>query len=67
MANYLHVCLALEARTWLTNMPNNSISSWAELCRQFTANYQATFDRPGNHWELARIKQHDREPLREYI
>ncbi|GJN35133.1 hypothetical protein PR202_gb23877 [Eleusine coracana subsp. coracana] len=33
MANYLHVCLAPVARTWLTNLPNNSISSWAELCR----------------------------------
>ncbi|KAK3160946.1 hypothetical protein QOZ80_1BG0068980 [Eleusine coracana subsp. coracana] len=67
MANYLHMCLAPAARTWLTNLPNNSIDSWAELCRQFVANFQAMFDRPGNHWELARIKQRDREPLREYI
>ncbi|GJN28213.1 hypothetical protein PR202_gb16311 [Eleusine coracana subsp. coracana] len=67
MANYLHVCLAPVARTWLTNLPDSSISSWADLCRQFVANFQATFDRPGNHWELSRIKQRDREPLRDYI
>ncbi|KAK2630886.1 hypothetical protein QOZ80_UnG0720520 [Eleusine coracana subsp. coracana] len=67
MANYLHVCLAPAARTCLTNLRDSSISSWAELCRQFTANFQAIFDKPGNHWELARIKQRDWEPLREYI
>ncbi|GJN31772.1 hypothetical protein PR202_gb20230 [Eleusine coracana subsp. coracana] len=67
MANYLHVCLAPAARTWLTNLPDNSITSWADLCRQLMANFQATFDRPGNHWELGWIKQRDWEPLREYI
>ncbi|GJN25081.1 hypothetical protein PR202_gb12866 [Eleusine coracana subsp. coracana] len=67
MAIYLHVCLAQAARTWLTNLPDNSISSWAELCRQFATNFQATFDRPDNHWELARIKYRDRDPLQEYI
>ncbi|GJN34954.1 hypothetical protein PR202_gb23671 [Eleusine coracana subsp. coracana] len=49
IANYLHVCLAPGARTWLTNLPDNSISSCADLYRQFIANFQATFDRPGNH------------------
>ncbi|GJN20482.1 hypothetical protein PR202_gb07863 [Eleusine coracana subsp. coracana] len=63
MANYLHVCLAPATRSWLTNLPDNSITSWADLYRQFMANFQAIFDRPGNHWELGRIKQRDREPL----
>ncbi|GJN20319.1 hypothetical protein PR202_gb07683 [Eleusine coracana subsp. coracana] len=67
MANYLHVCLAPVARTWLNNLPDGSISSWADLCQQLVANFQVTFDRPGNHWELSRIKQRDREPLRDYI
>ncbi|GJN20414.1 hypothetical protein PR202_gb07790 [Eleusine coracana subsp. coracana] len=49
IANYQYVCLAPAARTWLTNLPSNSIKSWAELCMQFTTNFLAMFDRPRNH------------------
>jgi hypothetical protein len=38
MTNYFPVALTGTARSWLMNLPEGTIDSWSELCRQFTTN-----------------------------
>ncbi|GJN36989.1 hypothetical protein PR202_gb25899 [Eleusine coracana subsp. coracana] len=67
MANYLPVYLDLAVRIWLTSLPEESITSWGDLNRNLIESFQATCNRPGNHFDLTRIKQKIDEPLRDYI
>ncbi|GJN40045.1 hypothetical protein PR202_gb29210 [Eleusine coracana subsp. coracana] len=67
MANYLPVCLDPVVRIWLTSLPEESITSWGDLNRKLIESFQATCNRPGNHFDLTRIKQKTNEPLRDYI
>jgi hypothetical protein len=52
MANYFPVALTETARSWLMNLPEGTLDSWSELCRQFTANFKGTYARPGNETDL---------------
>ncbi|GJN25146.1 hypothetical protein PR202_gb12937 [Eleusine coracana subsp. coracana] len=67
MANYLPVCLDPAVRIWLTSLPEESITSCGDLNRKLIESFQATCNRPGNHFDLTRIKQKTDEPLRDYI
>ncbi|GJN40217.1 hypothetical protein PR202_gb29399 [Eleusine coracana subsp. coracana] len=67
MANYLPVCLDPTVRIWLTSLPEESITSYGNLNRTLIESFQATCNRPGNHFDLTRIKQKTDEPLRDYI
>ncbi|GJN23894.1 hypothetical protein PR202_gb11586 [Eleusine coracana subsp. coracana] len=67
MANYLPVCLDPAVRIWLTSLPEESITSWGDLNKKLIESFQATRNRPGNHFDLTRIKQKTDEPLRDYI
>ncbi|GJN20130.1 hypothetical protein PR202_gb07467 [Eleusine coracana subsp. coracana] len=67
MANYLSVCLDPTIRIWLTSHPEESITSWGDLNKKLIESFQATCNRPGNHFDLTRIKQKTDEPLRDYI
>ncbi|GJN24986.1 hypothetical protein PR202_gb12766 [Eleusine coracana subsp. coracana] len=67
MANYLLVCLDPAVRIWLTSLPEESITSWGDLNRKLIESFQATCNRPGNHFDLTRIKQKTDDPLRDYI
>ncbi|GJN36582.1 hypothetical protein PR202_gb25458 [Eleusine coracana subsp. coracana] len=67
MANYLSDCLDPAVRTWLTPLPEESIMSWGDLNRKLIESFQATCNRPGNHFDLTRIKRKTDEPLRDYI
>ncbi|GJN27828.1 hypothetical protein PR202_gb15882 [Eleusine coracana subsp. coracana] len=67
MANYLPVCLDPAVRIWLTSLPEESITSRGDLNRKLIESFQATCNRPGNHFDLTRIKQKTDEPLRDYI
>ncbi|GJN13384.1 hypothetical protein PR202_gb00078 [Eleusine coracana subsp. coracana] len=67
MANYLSVCLDPAVRIWLTSLPEESVTSWGDLNRKLIESFQATCNRPGNHFDLTRIKQKGDEPLRDYI
>ncbi|GJN40035.1 hypothetical protein PR202_gb29199 [Eleusine coracana subsp. coracana] len=67
MANCLPVCLDPAVRIWLTSLPEESITSWEDLNRKLKESFQATCNRPGNHFDLTRIKQKTDEPLRDYI
>jgi hypothetical protein len=44
--------LADSARTWLEHLPASQIHSWDDLVRTFVGNFQGTYVRPGNSWDL---------------
>ncbi|GJN36871.1 hypothetical protein PR202_gb25770 [Eleusine coracana subsp. coracana] len=67
MANYLPVCLDPAIRIWLTSLSEESITSWGDLNKKLIESFQATCNRPGNHFDLTRIKQKTNESLRDYI
>ena len=46
MANWFPMALKDAAHTWLMNLPEESISSWPDLCKQFVGNFKATYERP---------------------
>ncbi|GJN37215.1 hypothetical protein PR202_gb26173 [Eleusine coracana subsp. coracana] len=64
MANYLLVCLDPAVRIWLTSLLEESIMSWGNLNGKLIESFQATCNRPGNHFDLTRIKQKTDEQLR---
>ena len=59
--------LADSARTWLEHLPPNQIQSWADLKEIFVGNFQGTYTRPRNPWDLKNCRQKSREILRGYI
>jgi hypothetical protein len=44
--------LADSARTWLEHLPANRIHNWDDLVRTFVGNFQGTYVRPRNSWDL---------------
>ncbi|GJN40285.1 hypothetical protein PR202_gb29483 [Eleusine coracana subsp. coracana] len=67
MASYIPVCLDPTVRIWLTSLLEESIMSWGDLNRKLIESFQAICNRPGNHFDLTRIKQKTDEPLHDYI
>ncbi|GJM95737.1 hypothetical protein PR202_ga12515 [Eleusine coracana subsp. coracana] len=67
MANYLPFCLEPAVWIWLTSLPERLITSWGDLNRKLIESFQATRNRPGNHFDLTQIKQKPEESLRDYI
>jgi hypothetical protein len=45
------------------NLSEGTLDSWSELCRQFTANFESAYARPGNETDLHAIQQRPRESL----
>jgi hypothetical protein len=44
-----------------------SISNWDDLVQAFADNFQGTYVRPGNSWDLRSFRQQPGESLRDYI
>jgi hypothetical protein len=44
--------LANSARTWLEHLPASQIHNWDDLVHTFVGNFQGTYVRPGNFWDL---------------
>ena len=63
MANWFPMALKDAARTWLMNLPEESISSWPDLCEQFVANFKATYERPLTLTDLRKVRQRPDETL----
>jgi hypothetical protein len=40
MTNYFSVALTGTTQSWLMNLPEGSLTSWQELCRQFMVNFE---------------------------
>jgi uncharacterized protein YprB with RNaseH-like and TPR domain len=55
------------ARSWLMNLPEGTLNSWSELCRQFTANFESAYARPGNETNLHAIQPRLEESLRSFV
>jgi hypothetical protein len=70
--NNLIICnlplfLSEAARAWLEHLPSAQISDWDDLVKVFAGNFQGTYVRPGNSWDLQSCRQQSGESLREYI
>jgi hypothetical protein len=55
------------AQTWLEHLPANQIHNWDDLVRTFVGNFQGTYVRPGNSWDLRACTQKPDESLRDFI
>jgi hypothetical protein len=55
--------LADSARTWLEHLPPSQIHNWDDLVRTFVGNFQGTYVRPGNSWDLQACTQKPGESL----
>jgi hypothetical protein len=63
----LPLFLSNAARAWLEHLPPAQISNWDDLVKAFADNFQGTYVRPGNSWDLRSCRQQPGESLREYI
>jgi hypothetical protein len=63
----LPLFLSDAARAWLEHLPPTQISNWDDLVKAFAGNFQGTYVRPGNSWDLRSCRQQPGEFLREYI
>jgi hypothetical protein len=48
----LPLFLSDAARAWLEHLPPAQISNWDDLVKAFAGNFQGTYVRPGNSWDL---------------
>jgi hypothetical protein len=67
MANYLLVVLDQAGHQWLLSLLENQFDTWSDLRQAFIDNFVSTCDRPGNKYDLERIRDRAGEPLRDYI
>jgi hypothetical protein len=63
----LPLFLSDTARAWLEHLPLGQISNWDDLVQAFAGNFQGTYVRPGNSWDLRSCRQQPGESLRDYI
>jgi hypothetical protein len=54
----LPLFLSDAARAWLEHLPAAQISNWDDLVKAFAGNFQGTYVRPGNSWDLRSCRQH---------
>jgi hypothetical protein len=67
MANWFPMALKDAPRTWLMNLPHESVTSWKDLCRQFVTNFMPTYERPATKNDLKALRQYKGKTLRQYI
>jgi hypothetical protein len=63
----LPLFLSDAARAWLEHLPPAQISNWDDLVKAFASNFQGTYVRPGNSWDLRSCRQQPGESLWDYI
>lgn len=56
-----------SARAWLEHLPPLQINNWIDLVKVFIENFQGTYVRPGNYWDLKSCRQKPDESLRDFI
>jgi hypothetical protein len=59
--------LADSARKWFEHVPASQIHNWDNLVCTFVGNFQGTYVRPGNSWDLHACTQKTGESLRNFI
>jgi hypothetical protein len=63
----LPLFLSDAAQAWLEHLPPAQIFDWDDLVKAFAGDFQGTYVRPGNLWDLRSCRQQPGESLREYI
>jgi hypothetical protein len=63
----LPLFLSDAAQAWLEHLPPAQISDWDDLVKAFAGNFQGTYVRPGNSWDLRSCRQQPGESRQEYI
>jgi hypothetical protein len=63
----LPLFLSDAARAWLEHLPHAQIFDWDDLVKAFAGNFQGTYMRPRNSWDLRSCRQQPGESLQEYI
>jgi hypothetical protein len=63
----LPLFLSDATQAWLEHLPPAQISNWDDLVKAFAGNFQGTYVRPGNSWDLRSCRQQPEESLRDYI
>jgi hypothetical protein len=58
----LPLFLSDTARAWLEHLPPTQISNWDDLVKAFAGNFQGTYVRPGNSWDLRSCRQQPGNP-----
>jgi hypothetical protein len=53
----LPLFLSDAARAWLEHLPPAQISNWDDLVKAFAGNFQGTYVRPVNSWDLRSCRQ----------
>jgi hypothetical protein len=59
----LPLFLSDAAPAWLEHLPPAQISDWDDLVKAFAGNFQGTYVRPGNSWDLRSCRQQPGESL----
>jgi hypothetical protein len=67
MTNYFLVALTGTVRSWLMNLPEGTLTSWQEPCRQFTTNFESAYSWLDNKTDLHAVQQRPGESLRSFI
>jgi hypothetical protein len=58
----LPLFLSDAARAWLEHLPPAQISDWDDLVKAFVGNFQGTYVRPRNSWDLRSSRQQPGSP-----
>jgi hypothetical protein len=66
MAAYFPLVMGDAPSLWLNKLPAGSITSWADLSQAFTSNFQATYYRPSNAFNLGSVTMKPGERLWDY-
>src|SRR4051812_6173531 len=64
LANYFPLVLKPNVKSWLMHLPDNSISSWPDLCHQFVGAFTGGHKPHGQASDLHLLVQKEGEPLR---
>jgi hypothetical protein len=66
ISTYFPLVMGNAPSLWLNNLPAGSITSWADLSQAFTLNFQVTYNRLVNTFNLGRVTMRTGERLRDY-
>ena len=61
---YLPMMLEGTTRTWINNLPRDSINSWEDMKTAFVKNFEETYRRPCTMSDIKRCVQRDNESTR---
>jgi hypothetical protein len=67
MVNWFPMAIKEPPRSWLMNLPHESVTSWKDLYRQFIANFMPTYEHPATKNDIKAVRQYKGKTLRQYI